>query len=236
MIIPMYIISVFSGTNLSIYGGNIASPNNFKTKDSDKAPIKTSLTLQFWIIIYNCFYIRHKLFSPICISLFVEVHKHCDYSNPKSKNIYVAILSWMINSAQWDVRMTKKIKLSELGSLLGGDIQALEGVKIEGDVEIDLGKWNESPDGLCSGSRDCPDSSPFDEYFKNFSYPLTRCSGTTGAAPKRLSKLIESKFSVVRSRNGKLLSRKSYWGHIIGRREPKEYHNTWRRECAALLF
>ncbi len=31
--------------------------------------------------------------------------------------------------------MAKKIKLSEPGSLLGGEIQALEGVKIEGDVE-----------------------------------------------------------------------------------------------------
>src|SRR5660397_128224 len=51
----------------------------------------------------------------------------------------------MINSAKWDVRMTKKIKLSELGSLLGGDIEALEGVKIEGDVEIDLGQVGMNP-------------------------------------------------------------------------------------------
>ena len=42
--------------------------------------------------------------------------------------------------------MTKKIKLSELGNLFGGlDIQALEGVKIEGDVELDLGQMGLNP-------------------------------------------------------------------------------------------
>jgi len=39
----------------------------------------------------------------------------------------------------WD---DKKIKISELGSLLGGDIQALEGVKIEGDLNSTWGKWD----------------------------------------------------------------------------------------------
>jgi len=41
--------------------------------------------------------------------------------------------------------MTKKIKLSELGNLIGGDIEALEGIKIEGDVEIDLGQMGMNP-------------------------------------------------------------------------------------------
>ncbi|MDP2766798.1 MAG: acetyl-CoA synthase subunit delta, partial [Candidatus Methanoperedens sp.] len=41
--------------------------------------------------------------------------------------------------------MAKKIKLSELGSLFGGEIEALEGVKIEGDVEIDIGQMGLNP-------------------------------------------------------------------------------------------
>ena len=106
-----------------------------------------------------------------------------------------------INNAKWDVRMTKKIKLSELGSLLGGDIHALEGVKIEGDIEIDLGQMGLNPQmAYALGHETAQMAMHLMNISRILGYPVDQVFGgqqqVAAAAPKRLSKLIESKFSV----------------------------------------
>jgi len=97
--------------------------------------------------------------------------------------------------------MTKKIKLSELGSLLGGDIQALEGVKIEGDIEIDLGQMGLNPQmAYALGHETAQMAMHLMNISRILGYPVDQVFGgqqqVTAAAPKRLGKLIESKFSV----------------------------------------
>ena len=94
--------------------------------------------------------------------------------------------------------MTKKIKLSELGNLFGGlDVQALEGVKIEGDVEIDLGQMGMNPQMAYALGHE---TSQLALHLMNISrilgYPVDQMLGASPAKPARLTKLIESKFSV----------------------------------------
>ncbi|MCX9025388.1 MAG: acetyl-CoA synthase subunit delta, partial [Candidatus Methanoperedens sp.] len=93
--------------------------------------------------------------------------------------------------------MTKKIKLSELGSLFGGDIQALEGVKIEGDVEIDLGQMGMNPQmAYALGHETAQLALHLMNISRILGYPVDQVLGAAPAKPARLSKLIESRFSV----------------------------------------
>lgn len=91
--------------------------------------------------------------------------------------------------------MTKKIKLSELGNLFGGlDIEALEGVKIEGDVEIDLGQMGLSPQmAYALGHETAQIALHLMNISRILGYPVDQMPGA--AAPrKRTDRLIESKF------------------------------------------
>lgn len=94
--------------------------------------------------------------------------------------------------------MTKKIKLSELGSLIGGDIEALEGVKIEGDVEIDLGQMGMNPQmAYALGHETAQMALHLMNISRILGYPVDQIfAGQQAAAPKKLSNLIESKFNV----------------------------------------
>lgn len=98
--------------------------------------------------------------------------------------------------------MTKKIKLSELGSLFGDlDVKALEGVKIEGDVELDLGQVGLNPQmAYALGHETTQIALHLMNISRILGYPVDRMPGssTTATAPKRLSRLIDSKFSVGR--------------------------------------
>jgi acetyl-CoA decarbonylase/synthase complex subunit delta len=96
--------------------------------------------------------------------------------------------------------MAKKIKLSELGSLFGGEIEALEGVKIEGDVEIDLGQMGLNPQmAYALGHETAQLALHLINISKILGYPVEQVIGQmlgAPAQPKKLSKLIESRFSV----------------------------------------
>ena len=100
--------------------------------------------------------------------------------------------------------MTKKIKLSELGSLFGGlDVEALEGVKIEGDVELDLGQVGLNPQmAYALGHETAQMAIHLMNISRILGYPVDQIFGGK-AAPKRLSKLIESKFTVARNEEWK---------------------------------
>ncbi len=87
----------------------------------------------------------------------------------------------------------KKIKLSELGSLLGGEIEALEGVKIEGDVELDLGGILNPQMAYSLGYEIAQIATHLINISKMLGYPADQMFG---AAPKTLSQLIEAKFNV----------------------------------------
>ncbi len=102
--------------------------------------------------------------------------------------------------------MTKKIKLSELGSLFGGlDIEALEGVRIEGDVELDLGQMGLNPQmAYALGHETAQMAFHLMNISRILGYPVDQMlGGTASQKPARLSKLIESKFSVSRNEEWK---------------------------------
>ncbi len=102
--------------------------------------------------------------------------------------------------------MTKKIKLSELGSLFGGlDIEALEGVRIEGDVELDLGQMGLNPKmAYALGYETAQIAVHLMNISRILGYPVDQLPGAAAQQkPARLSKLIESKFSVARNEEWK---------------------------------
>ncbi|MDO8727756.1 MAG: CO dehydrogenase/acetyl-CoA synthase subunit delta [Candidatus Methanoperedens sp.] len=102
--------------------------------------------------------------------------------------------------------MTKKIKLSELGSLFGGlDIEALEGVKIEGDVELDLGQMGLNPQmAYALGHETAQMAFHLMNISRILGYPIDQMLGSPAQQkPVRPSKLIESKFGVARNEDWK---------------------------------
>lgn len=87
----------------------------------------------------------------------------------------------------------KKIKLSDLGSLFGDlDIEALEGVKIEGDIELDLGGMLNPQIAYSLGYEIAQIAVHLINISKILGYPADQMFGTV---PKTLS-LIDSKFNV----------------------------------------
>ena len=97
--------------------------------------------------------------------------------------------------------MTKKLKLSELGSLFGDlDVEALEGVQIEGDIELDLGQAGLNPQmAYALGHETTQIAVHLMNISRMLGYPVDQMLGSVAApiaAPKRLTQLIDSKFSV----------------------------------------
>lgn len=102
--------------------------------------------------------------------------------------------------------MTKKIKLSELGSLFGGhDIEALEGVRIEGDVELDLGQMGLNPQmAYALGHETAQMAFHLMNISRILGYPVDQMLGaSTQQKPVMPAKLIESKFSAARNEEWK---------------------------------
>jgi acetyl-CoA decarbonylase/synthase complex subunit delta len=102
--------------------------------------------------------------------------------------------------------MTKKIKLSELGSLFAGhDIEALEGVRIEGDVELDLGQMGLNPQmAYALGHETAQMAFHLMNISRILGYPVDQMLGASAQQkPVMPGKLIESKFSTARNEEWK---------------------------------
>ncbi len=102
--------------------------------------------------------------------------------------------------------MTKKIKLSELGSLFGGlEIEALEGVRIEGDVELDLEQMGLNPQmAYAVGYETAQIAFHLMNISRILGYPVDQMLGASAQQkPAIPAKLMESKFSVTSNKDWK---------------------------------
>src|SRR5690606_32429569 len=129
----------------------------------------------------------------------------------KGKEIHPVLHSLLYSHSQkrktygnGEVYMAKKMKLSEITNMFAGmDVEALEGVTIEGDIEIDLGGLGGGFDPMLAAALG-QESAVLAQHFARiagmFGYPVSVGAPATApavspalAAPK-LKDLIPSKF------------------------------------------
>ncbi|MDD2440198.1 MAG: acetyl-CoA synthase subunit delta, partial [Methanosarcinaceae archaeon] len=102
--------------------------------------------------------------------------------------------------------MAKKIKLSELTNMFEGmDVEALEGVTIEGDIELDLGALGGGVDPMLAAALG-QESAALAQHFARiagmFGYPVGIGGPGMAATPEaalaapKIKELLPSKFDV----------------------------------------